>query len=139
MASTYIFKAKLKYIIYITIQSSNKRIFLHNNILLPVAKIVVAEVLPEVSWSAKAWLTCTGDLLRWPGGSCVQVCPGDLLRILDLSERMDGEFVVLRLLLELKKKSWAIEQKGITKIHGFVYSFSLYSSLLKIEGRRKGE
>ena len=32
-----------------------------------------------------------------------------------------------------------IEQKGMTFDHDFVYYFHLFSSLLKIEGRRKGE
>jgi hypothetical protein len=33
----------------------------------------------------------------------------------------------------------SIEQKGITFDHNFGYSFPLFSSLLKKEGRRKGE
>ena len=32
-----------------------------------------------------------------------------------------------------------IEQKGMTFDQDFVYSFTLFSSLLKREGRRKGE
>ena len=35
-------------------------------------------------------------------------------------------------------KSCTIEQKGITFDHDFGYSFPTFSSLLKIEGRRKG-
>jgi hypothetical protein len=32
-----------------------------------------------------------------------------------------------------------IEQKGMTENHDFGYSFPFFSSLLKKEGRRKGE
>ena len=31
------------------------------------------------------------------------------------------------------------QEKGITFDHGYVYSFPVFSSLLKKEGRRKGE
>ena len=37
-----------------------------------------------------------------------------------------------------KSMTW-IKQKGMTFDHDFGYSFPLFSSLLKKEGRRKGE
>ena len=50
-----------------------------------------------------------------------------------------GSFLVTAIQFSTEVKSFAIEQKGMTFDHKFGYSFFLFSSLLKKEGRRKGE